>query len=314
VPTRRIDLTAWITRRAVARTRAAVRRHPASHSLSWLRAAALGTAMLALGAARATAQEPSDDPASVDTEFRPLLAAPREPSFFATYLHAQSPRLASKIGAVGMGQTFNLVRSRRWDLAIAGGVFAQFSMESPTNDLINTDFVVGVPLTFRLGGFATRVRLYHQSSHMGDEYLLRTSGAERTDLTFEALELLVAHQTGPWRAYAGGEYALTRSPSDLGAGAVRGGLEYRGRRRIVQLGRLARGRVVAGLDVAAVDVRGGKPAWSFVGGLEMSSAGPESRSTWHWSLLLTAYTGPTPYGQFFRDPLSAIGIGVSFAR
>lgn len=281
--------------------------------MRWPRAAALVAGVVAFGHTGAAAQEGVGTVASPAADFRPLLAAPREPSFFATYLYARAPRLASRLGTVGLGETLSLFRSGTWDLAIAGGVFAQFSMESPTNDLINTDFVVGVPLTYRRGAFATRIRLYHQSSHLGDEYLLHT-GEPRTDLTFESLELLVAHETGPWRAYAGGEYALTRSPKDLGAGAVRAGLEYRATRRVVHVGRLAHGRVVAALDVAAVDVHGGRPAWSFVGGLEMGAAEAVARSTWRWSLLVTAYSGPTPYGQFFKDPLSALGIGVSFVR
>src|SRR2546422_3614331 len=47
--------------------------------------------------------------------------------------------------------------------AIAAGVFSQFNMQSATNDLINTDYLVGLPLTYRHGSWSTRLRLYHQS-------------------------------------------------------------------------------------------------------------------------------------------------------
>src|SRR2546427_8774069 len=77
-------------------------------------------------------------------------------------------------------------------------------MQSATNDLINTDYLVGLPLTYRHGSWATRFRLYHQSSHLGDEYLLHTN-AQRVDLTFEAAELLVSKEVAQWRAsHAGG--------------------------------------------------------------------------------------------------------------
>ncbi len=56
------------------------------------------------------------------------------------------------------------------------GVF-QFDLSAPSSDLINTDYVVGVPLSWRSGGWSTRVRLYHQSSHLGDEFLLGRPGS-----------------------------------------------------------------------------------------------------------------------------------------
>src|SRR2546427_11837849 len=76
-------------------------------------------------------------------------------------------------------------------------------MQSATNDLINTDYLVGLPLTYRHGSWATRFRLYHQSSHLGDEYLLHTN-AQRVDLTFEAAELLVSKEVAQWRGDGGG--------------------------------------------------------------------------------------------------------------
>src|SRR6266702_32741 len=142
--------------------------------------------------------------------FRPLLADPKEPQFFASYLWDHSPRLSSKLATVGVGQTIGLVREPNWELAIAAGVFSQFNMQSATNDLINTDYLVGLPFTYRHGSWATRFRLYHQSSHLGDEYLLHTN-AQRVDLTFEAAELLVSKEIAQWRVYGGGEYLFAHS-------------------------------------------------------------------------------------------------------
>jgi len=246
---------------------------------------------------------------TTDTRFPMLLADPREPAFFATYLWSRSERLGPRLGTVGLGQTIPLVHSASWEVAIAAGVFSQFSMASATNDLINTDYRVGLPLTYRHGAFATRFQLYHQSSHLGDEYLLHT-GARRTDLTFESAELLLSHQTVPWRVYGGVEYAFVRSPSDLKPALIRAGLEYRAADPLVRLGRFAAGRLVAALDVAASQARGWLPGWSLVSGVEMTTP----QSLWHWSLLLRAYSGPTPYGQFYRDALSSIGAGIAFAR
>ena len=31
-----------------------------------------------------------------------------------------------------------------------------------------------------------------------------------------------------------------------------------------------------------------------------------------WSVLLKGYTGPAPYGEFYRDHVSSVGVGVGF--
>ena len=238
--------------------------------------------------------------------FQPLLADPREPAFFAAYLWGRSPHLGSRLGVVGLGQTIALYRARHWELAIEAGVFSQFDMTSRTNDLINADYRVGLPLAYRRGAFAGRLRLYHQSSHLGDEYLLHT-GAKRENLTFESAELIVSRGAGPWRLYGGGEYVLVRSPSSLKPGVFRAGLEYRGR---VPATPHAWVRFVGGVDVISVQVRAWRTAWSAIAGIELGMP----RSPWRWSVLLKGYAGPAPYGQFYMDQLTSVGAGVSFSR
>src|SRR3989441_3939311 len=193
------------------------------------------------------AQAPTDGAGTERVVFEPLLADPQEPQFFATYLWAHSPRLASRLGSVGFGQTIGLVRGRDWQVAIAAGVFSEFNMQSSTTDLLNTDYLVGLPITYRRGSFATRFRVYHQSSHLGDEYLVHNH-AQRVDLTFQAAELLVANEASRWRVYGRGGHHFAHSPADLKPGVVHGGLEYRQPRALLRLGRLATGRLVAGVD------------------------------------------------------------------
>ena len=49
-----------------------------------------------------------------------------------------------------------------------GDLFAQFNIDSPSSDLINTDYTFGIPATYRYGDNSLRFRIYHQSSHLGD--------------------------------------------------------------------------------------------------------------------------------------------------
>jgi hypothetical protein len=259
----------------------------------------------ALGAQGARAQAPN-------AVFQPLLADPKEPQFFASYLWTRSSRLASRLGSVGFGQTIGLVHGQDWQFGVAAGVFSEFSMQSSTNDLLNTDYLIGLPLTYRRGAWATRLRVFHQSSHLGDEYIIHTPGAKRVDLTFQAVDLLVARATSHWRVYGGGEYAFMHSPADLKPAVLHGGAEYRQSRPLLRFGHLAAGRLVAGLDAQSVQDRRWQVGWSLVTGLELGDGANPSESGWRWSVLLKAYTGPAPYGEFYHDGVSSLGVGVGF--
>jgi hypothetical protein len=257
--------------------------------------------------AAAQAAMPAARPAAMP--FEPLLADPREPQFFATYLWVHSPRLASRLGSVGFGQTIGLVRGRDWQLAIAAGAFSEFNMRSSTTDLLNTDYVVGLPLMYRHGALAARLRVFHQSSHLGDEYMAHTH-AQRVDLTFQAVELLVATEASHGRAYGGAEYVFAHSPADLKTATLHAGLEYRQPRAALRFGRRAVGRLVAGLDAKSGQDRQWQVGWSLVTGLELGDPLAKAGSGWRWSVLLKAYTGPAPYGEFYRDHVSSFGMGV----
>src|SRR3989440_4006690 len=229
----------------------------------WLIAAVLGVAPAA-----AQAQAP---PPARGAVFQPLLADPKEPQFFAAYLWERSPRLAPRLGSVGFGQTFGLVNGRTWQVAVAAAVFSQFNLARPTADLMNTDYRIGLPVTYRRAGLTTRMQLYHQSSHLGDEYMVHAN-AQRVDLTFEAAELLVSQQLAAWRVYAGGEFVFTHSPADLKPGVLHAGVEYRQRGMLVRFGRLASGRVVAALDAKSFQDRRWDVGWSAITRLELGDS------------------------------------------
>jgi len=269
-------------------------------------------ALAAVGLVRAGAQTTGAG-STGGALFRPLLADPKEPQFFAAYLWERSPRLAPRLGSVGFGQTIGVVDAHAWQVAIAAAVFSQFNLSRPSADLMNTDYRVGLPITYQRAGLTTRLQVYHQSSHLGDEYMVHAN-AQRIDLTFEAAELLVSQQLAAWRVYGGGEYVFTRSPADLKPGVLHGGVEYRQPGVLVHVGRVATGRVVAALDAKSLQDRGWKNVgWSAVTGLELGDPLARADAGWRWSLLLRAYTGPAPYGEFFRDRVASLGVGLGLA-
>src|SRR5688572_1775441 len=177
--------------------------------------------------------------------FCPLIADPKETRSFVAYQRGKSPdqpltipeqnqvTLApfdTDIANVGVGDAIGLARwsgARPGDgvqLSLAAGVFAQFDLATSSFDLINADYVIGLPLTFRRSGFSGRLRLYHQSSHLGDEFLL-SADPERINLSFESAELILSQAFGGLRVYGGGEFFFNRDPSDLDPLLAHGGAE-----------------------------------------------------------------------------------------
>ncbi|MFB9864533.1 DUF1207 domain-containing protein [Rufibacter immobilis] len=101
-------------------------------------------------------------------------------------------------------------------IGIAAGVFSQFNLESDSWDLLNADYIVGIPVTFRHDGWSGRFRIFHQSSHLGDEFLLNgdISPEQRKNLSFEMVEFLGSRDIGPTRLYAGVAAALHQDKED----------------------------------------------------------------------------------------------------
>ena len=252
-----------------------------------------------------------------DQIFCPTVADPKEARSFVSLLRGRFRSLddpsgdETTIASVGLGDSFGLIRwggpapNEGVQLDVVGSIFAQFDLGAPSNDLINADYLIGLPVTFRRRGFGARVKLYHQSSHLGDEYLLRAEDINRENLSFESIEFLVSQEVGPLRAYAGGERLFRREPDTLSSKLFHGGAELR-------TGRAGPFQLVGGVDLKATDLHDWSPAVSVRAGVEMARRGSGGHPARLVTLMLEVYEGPSPYGQFFQDDISYVGVGLHF--
>lgn len=250
--------------------------------------------------------------------FCSLVADPKEPRSFASFLQGRSlaedgergsvGALDTTVGSIGIGDSFGLYR---WagsvpgdgiQLSLSAAVFAQFDLATSSFDMLNADYVVGLPLSIRRGASSARLRVYHQSSHLGDEFLLRDE-PERVNLAFESLELIVSRAMGGLRVYGGGEYLFNRDPEDLEEWLMHVGFEGR-TRRTEGVG------LLAAVDVKSSEEQEWKPAWSVRGGIETGWGRDPAHPPRRWSLLLEYYEGPSPYGQFYREKVRFYGVGL----
>lgn len=261
----------------------------------------------------------SDDAAArtffpTDVLFDPLIADPKQPRSYVTLQSFDiDARDRFTAGVVAFGETFGLVRwpgdddATAWQVSIDGAVFAQFDMDSDSRDLLNADYMVGASAEHRRGRNALRLRFYHQSSHLGDEFLLNNPDLpfERLNFSYESLQLIGAHSRGAWRLYGGGEVLVNRNPPDFERGVLQAGVEYRGERR-----RRTGLRPVGGIDVRSFEHHDWEPSFGLKLGAEFGAEdGPTRRRV---RLLLEAYDGFVPYGQFYDLELKSYGFGFYF--
>jgi hypothetical protein len=241
--------------------------------------------------------------------FRPLIADPKQPQFFVSINRFKSSGVRYTMASVGFGETFGLYRffgSRGGDglqLSVEGALFAQFNLDTPSRDLINADYTIGFPVTYRHGANSLRFRIYHQSSHLGDEFLQSVNPPERVNLSYEALELIYSREWRGWRVYGGGEYLFDKEPDDLKPMSAHWGIEYRGSKPLVW-----NARPIVGVDMKNLEEHNWAFDTSVKAGLEFGHPNPGHRRL---RLMAEWYKGYNPHGQFYLNKVEYYGMGVS---
>lgn len=243
------------------------------------------------------------------TLFRPLIADPRWPHFAASYQRYIGDRQLRDVGATSFGETFTLWRQRlgpatAWELGIQAGVFALFDLNAPSSDLVNADYFVAVPVGFRHEGFSSMFRIFHQSSHLGDEFLLRTN-TERINLSVEGVDLKLSYEFGDLlRVYGGGGYLFRREPSSIDPWSVQYGVEFVS----PWPSREAGWRPIAAADLQHHEENAWSVDLSLRTGIQIDGV-LASRSL---QILLEYFRGHSPNGQFYKDEVEYFGLGAHF--
>jgi len=146
--------------------------------------------------------------------FQPIIGDPWEPMYSAGYRWGDDVQ-GAKVVAVSYGDDFPIFRwfdvfSAHGDLqiGITAGVWSTFKMNAQTqgafSELVNTDYLVGPALSYAFDRWSFRFRLYHISSHLGDEFLVNHPFFPRVNPSMEAIDLFTSCQvTQGIRVYFG---------------------------------------------------------------------------------------------------------------
>ena len=275
----------------------------------------------AAGAASSTADlETAADPAPVELHrprdpqtgflpggdiFAPLIADPRWPHFSMAYQYYINDQSFRDVAAVSVGGTFPLYRRRAgdgfWEIGVQAGVFAIFDMDTSSFDLINSDYFAAVTTAYRSGQFSALGRIVHQSSHLGDEFLLRSTSPSRTDVSYQSVDAKLSYDFDAIRLYGGAGYLFESEPS-LRPWSFQAGLEFRS----PWPGPQAWWRPIAAIDLQIREQNDWDADVSARAGIEVH--GVMANRTIQF--LVEFFHGHSPNGQFFRNTIDYVGIGV----
>jgi hypothetical protein len=210
-------------------------------------------------------------------------------------------------GEVVLGENFPLValKGGRHPIVLGFGsqVYGRFSLTDPKSALISTDWVVGINTTAVLNSWALTLEVYHESSHLGDEYGDRFPD-DRLDWTREVLAAWAGYAAGLWRFTAGASYVLM-DQLDLPATAGSLGIDYHGKSRRFLGGQV---RPVAGLFTEA----GAATRWRVSTSAKLGLAFATGTENQDISIGLIGHNGLSTQRQFFRQESQYIGLELRF--
>lgn len=245
-----------------------------------------------------------------DHLFKSLIADPRWPHFALTYQsYLNDPDLGS-VAAVSFGESIIFYRDRigkgMWELGIQAGVFAFFDLEAPSMDLVNADYVIAAVASYRHGRVSALGRLFHQSSHLGDEYILSNLVKDRLNLSYQAVDLRLSYEFigDVVRLCVGGGNIFDREPASLKPWSLQTGLELRRPWPSPE----ARLRPVAAADIQYREENNWKPDVSLRAGIEFQ----RWLGSRNLQFLVEYFQGHSPNGQFYTENIDYLGLGLHF--
>lgn len=103
--------------------------------------------------------------------------------------------IGARVGIVRFG-TEDPVRPEGFQIDVEGAAMPRLDLEQD-RDLLSVDFRAGLPITYGIGPWSTKLAFYHLSAHVGDEFLIRNPGFPRLNYSRDVLVLGQSYYVTP---------------------------------------------------------------------------------------------------------------------
>ncbi len=244
--------------------------------------------------------------------FEPILLDPLEAQTYGSVLPGywtEGKKYAGSIVPFAFGfakpfyrRTTDAGRAEEWVLDLAS--FTQFEayrddkVNKARRRIINNDYKISIIYNLRRGANTYRFRVYHLSSHLGDDYIFRNQITAPTpnSVNYELLDITYSRTANNWRLYGGAGLVLRKTDERKPLSAQLG-LFYK-------KPSLKAARFVGGVDVKFWQQTDFRPGIHGGVGIELG------RTQNNLTFLLEGYSGFRPYSQFENQQTSWIGVGL----
>ncbi len=131
--------------------------------------------------------------------FQPILADARQPQY-STGWRFNDQVLVKNVIDVDFGDSIPFYRwfnvgpwCGQMQIDLEGAIWVTFDPLHDSSPLINSDYYGGLVLTYAVGPWSYRLRGYHISCHIGDEFLLDHPGFDRRNASTEYVDLFASY-------------------------------------------------------------------------------------------------------------------------
>ncbi len=244
--------------------------------------------------------------------FDPLLADPRWPSFSGGYQFYMGDDEFERMFLATVGDIVPLYTDEvpfsfggTWQFGAEAGAFIVHNHDTVSWDQVNADYLLGLTLAYRKESFSGMFRLFHFSSHIGDEYLLHND-VERENYSFEAFGLTLSKDVDRWvRLYGGGEFRFSRSPKELKPFVLQYGIELECPRTFMK--NIL--RPVAATNISHRQDNDWSGEISLQAGVRIEN---EMLINHKVRFMLAYYNGHSPNGQFYKKSVEYFSLGIYY--
>jgi hypothetical protein len=214
---------------------------------------------------------------------------------------------------IGLQQSFvryQFHKQSGLELSVAGAIFTQFTirkMEGNTylGEMENADYKISLLLNYRIRRLSLRLRAFHTSSHLADDYILRNNITEPNPgtLNYEQLDLTGSYQFNKFRLYGG--FGLVITPNTVRERfSMQTGFLYR-----KALNSKGNFNFIVGTDIKLFQQNDYTPNLRTGLGIEFGNA----EST-HVGFIFEYYNGHLPYSVLEYEKVNWVGASIFLLR
>lgn len=193
-------------------------------------------------------------------------------------------------------------RAEEWVLDLAS--FTQFEayhdskLNKARRQIMNNDYKISIIYNIRRGDNNYRIRVYHLSSHLGDDYIYRNqiTAPSPNSVNYELLDFTYSRTVNNWRLYGGAGVVLRKSEERKPISAQLGLFYKKPSAKAA--------RLVGGVDIKFWQQTDFRPGIHGGIGIELG------RTQNNLTFLVEGYSGFRPYSQYEAQQTSWIGAGV----